>query len=113
MEYEICHTDQDRELNNMETKVFVARLRPERKEEYIEAHNSFSPELRARYRAAGIHQIRLFLLGEQLFMCVEADNYELARAALDEDPIDQLWQEQVGPMKSPDFQPLTDIFWLD
>jgi len=97
----------------METKVFVARLRPERKEEYIEAHNSFSPELRARYRAAGIHQIRLFLLGEQLFMCVESDNYELARAALDEDPLDQLWQERVGPMKSPDFQPLTEIFRLD
>ena len=41
----------------METKVFVARLRPERKEEYIEAHNSFSPELRAKYRAAGLKSI--------------------------------------------------------
>lgn len=97
----------------METKVFAARLKSESKEDYIEAHNSFSPELRARYRAAGIHQIRLFLLGEQLFMCVEADNYELARAALAEDPLDQLWQERVGPMKSPDFQPLTEIFRLD
>jgi L-rhamnose mutarotase len=97
----------------METKFFVARLRPERKEEYIEAHNSFSPELQARYRAAGIHQIRLFLLGEQLFMCVEAENYELARAALDEDPLDQMWQERVGPMKSPDFQQLAEIFRLD
>ena len=97
----------------METKVFVARLRPERKEEYIEAHNSFSSELRARYRAAGIHQIRLFLLGEQLFMLIEAENYELARAALDEDPLDRMWQERVGPMKSPDFQPLTEIFRLD
>lgn len=97
----------------METRVFVARLRPERKEEYIEAHNSFSPELKARYRAAGIHQIRLFLLGEQLFMYVEAENYELARAALDEDPIDQRWQERVGPMKAPDFQPLVEIFRLD
>src|SRR5215475_13296227 len=94
----------------METRVFVARLRPERKEEYIEAHNSFSPELRARYRAAGIHQIRLFLLGEQLFMYVDADNYELARAALDEDPLERMWQERVGLMKSPDFQPLVELF---
>jgi L-rhamnose mutarotase len=97
----------------MEIKAFLARLRPERREDYIEAHNNFSSELRARYRAAGIHQIRLFLLGEQLFMYVEADNYELARAALTEDPLDQLWQESVGPMKSPDFQPLTEIFRLD
>ena len=66
----------------METKVFVARLRPELKEDYIEAHNGFSSELRARYRAAGIPQIRLFLLGDQLFMYVEAENYELARATL-------------------------------
>jgi len=97
----------------MEIKAFVARLRPGRKEDYIEAHNSFSSELRARYRAAGIHQIRLFLLGEQLFMYVEADNYELACAALAKDPLDQLWQQRVGPMKSPDFQPLTEIFRLD
>jgi L-rhamnose mutarotase len=97
----------------METKAFVARLKPERKEDYIEAHNSFSPELRARYRAAGIRQIRLFLSGDQLFMYVEAKDYERALAALAEDPLDQMWQGRVGPMKSPDFQPLTEIFRLD
>jgi L-rhamnose mutarotase len=97
----------------MEIKAFVARLRPEHREDYIEAHNSFSSELRARYRAAGIHQIRLFLLGEQLFMYIEADNYESARAILAEDPLDRLWQEHVGSMKFPDFQPLTEIFRLD
>jgi L-rhamnose mutarotase len=97
----------------MEIKAFVARLKPERKEDYIEAHNSFSTELRARYRAAGIHQIRLFLSGEQLFMYVEAEDHERASAALAEDPLDQLWQGRVGPMKSPDFQPLTEIFRLD
>src|SRR5262245_66587929 len=113
MRFGACHTDQDRERNNMETKVFVARLRPERKEEYIEAHNSFSSELRARYRAAGIHQIRLFLLGEQLFMYVEADSYELTRAALDGDSLDRMWQERVVPMKSPDFPPLVEISGLD
>jgi len=46
-------------------------------------------------------------------MYVEADNYELARAALDEDSLDRRWQERVGPMKSPDFQPLVEIFRLD
>jgi L-rhamnose mutarotase len=97
----------------METKAFVAKLRVESKEDYIEAHNSFSSELRARYRDAGIRQIRLFLMDEQLFMYVEADDYEKAHAALAEDPLDRLWQEQVGPMKCPDFQPLTEIFRLD
>jgi L-rhamnose mutarotase len=97
----------------METKAFVAKLRAGRKEEYIRAHNGFSPELKARYRDAGIRQIRLFLTGDQLFMYVEAEDYEKAHAALAEDPLDQLWQEQVAPMKNPDFQPLTEIFRLD
>src|SRR5215831_8227531 len=97
----------------METKAFMAKLRTERKEDYIAAHNSFSSELRARYRDAGIRQIRLFLMDEQLFMYIEADDYEKAHAALSEDPLDQLWQKQVGPMKSPDFEPLTEIFRLD
>ena len=97
----------------MKTKAFVARLRPERIADYIAAHDNFSPELRAKYRAAGIHQIRLFLSGEQLFMYVEADDYEKAQAALAEDPLDRRWQQEVGPMKDLDFQPLTEIFRLD
>ncbi len=97
----------------MKIKAFVARLRPDRIADYIEAHNNFAPELRAKYRAAGIHQIRLFLSGEQLFMYVEADDYEKAKAALAEDPLDRRWQQEVGPMKEFDFQPLTEIFRLD
>lgn len=96
----------------MENKAFLARLRPERKRDYIKAHNNFSAELRAKYHAAGIRQIMLFLLGEQLFMYVEADNYERARAALAAEPLDQQWQQQVGPMKDPDFEALTEIFRL-
>lgn len=96
----------------METKAFVARLKPERREEYIKAHNSFSSELRASYRAAGIYQIRLFILGEQLFMYVEAENYESACAALAENPLDRRWQEFVGPMKALEFHPLSEIFRL-
>ena len=96
----------------METKAFLARIRPEHKRDYIRAHNNFSAELRAKYQAVGIHQIKLFLLGELLFMYVEAEDYEKARAALAEEPLDQQWQEQVGPMKDPDFEALTEVFKL-
>lgn len=96
----------------METRAFLARLKPERQRDYIKAHHNFSAELRAKYHAAGIHQLKLFLLGEQLFMYVEADDYERARAALAEEPLDQQWQQQVGPMKDPDFEALMEIFKL-
>jgi L-rhamnose mutarotase len=96
----------------METKAFLARLRPEHKRDYIRAHNNFSAELRAKYQAAGIRQIKLFLLGELLFMYVEADDYDMAHAALAEEPLDQHWQQQVRPMKDADFEALTEIFKL-
>ena len=96
----------------MEQLALVARLRPECRDQYIEAHDNFAPALKAKYQGAGINQIILFLQGEQLFMYVEADDYGQARALLASDPLDQLWQLQVGPMKDPDFQPLTEIFRL-
>ena len=96
----------------MEQIAFVARLRPECKDDYIEAHQNFSSQLREKYLAAGVHQILLFLRGEQLFMYVEADDYQKACASLASDELDQVWQKQVGPMKDPDFQPLTEIFRL-
>ena len=96
----------------MEQIAFVARLRSECKDAYIEAHRNFSPELKEKYLAAGVRQILLFLRGEQLFMYVEADDFEKAQAFLASDQLDQLWQQQVGPMKEPDFQPLTEVFRL-
>lgn len=96
----------------MEQIAFVARLRPECKDDYIDAHQKFSAELKEKYLAAGVHQILLFLQGDQLFMYVEADDYEKARASLASDKLDQVWQKQVGPMKDPDFEQLSEIFRL-
>lgn len=96
----------------MDKIAFVARIKPGNRDDYIKAHRNFSVELKERYLNAGIYQIRLFLQDDQIFMYVEADDYEAARAALAEDPLDQDWQDQVGPMKDPDFQSLMEIFRL-
>jgi|SRR5215813_15647152 len=96
----------------MKQTCFTARLKAECRAEYIEAHNNFSAELREKYLAAGVRQIKLYLRGEQLVMIVEADDFEKARELLAADPLDQLWQQQVGPMKDPDFEPLEEIFRL-
>lgn len=96
----------------MDTIAFVARIKPGKRDHYIKAHRNFSPELKERYLSAGIHQIRLFLQDDQIFMYVEANDYEAARKALAEDPLDQDWQERVSPMKDPDFHRMTEIFRL-
>ncbi len=97
----------------MERLGFVARLKPEFREQYIEAHNNISPELVSRYHQAGVHRILLFLLGEALFMYMEVDNWEAAQAVLTKDPLDIEWQKRVGPMKDPDFREMEEIFRMD
>ncbi len=96
----------------MQQSIFIARLKPEFKSVYIEAHNNFAAALREKYLAAGIQQIRLFLRDDQLVMIVDADDFEKARTMLAEDQLDQAWQLKVGPMKNPDFQAMEEIFRL-
>lgn len=97
----------------MQRHGFVARLRPECREPYIDAHNNISPELVARYRQLGIRNLSLFLLGDVLFMCLEAENWAAAQAALAKDPLDLAWQKLVRPMKDPDFAEMAPIFHMD
>ncbi len=42
----------------MQRKVYRTRLRPERRQEYIEAHRTVSSDLMRRYREAGISVLR-------------------------------------------------------
>ncbi|HEV8132536.1 MAG TPA: L-rhamnose mutarotase [Acidobacteriota bacterium] len=97
----------------MERHGFVARLKPEFREQYIEAHNNISPELVSRYRRAGVHRILLFLFDEALFMYMEVENWKAAQAALGQDPLDIEWQKLVSPMKDPDFREMHEIFRME
>jgi L-rhamnose mutarotase len=94
----------------MERKAFLTRLNPGYREQYIEAHKNFSPELKSRYLRAGVRSISIFLLDDQLFMYVEADSFEKLQATLVNDPVDLAWQQYVGPMKAPETHELLEIF---
>ena len=96
----------------MERKAFVTRLKPEYRDQYIEAHNKFSSELRARYVLAGVRNISIFLLEDQLFMYLEAESFEEVQEALVNDPVDIAWQQHVGPMKGPETYEAVEIFHL-
>jgi L-rhamnose mutarotase len=96
----------------MERKVFLTRLKPEFREQYIDAHDNFSPELRQRYFEAGVRQISLFLFKDELFMYVEAESFERLGAALADDPLDNAWQQHVGPMKDSESHEFVEIFHL-
>ncbi|HEY3132355.1 MAG TPA: L-rhamnose mutarotase [Acidobacteriota bacterium] len=97
----------------MQNYGFMAGLKPEFRDAYIDAHNNISPELVSRYHRAGVHRILLFLLDGSLFMYMEVDNLDAAQAALAEDPLDIEWQKRVGRMKDPDFRKMEEIFRME
>lgn len=97
----------------MERKAFLTRLKPEFREQYIDAHNNFSAELRRRYLQAGVRNISIFLFEDQLFMYVEAESFERVSAALTADSLDNAWQQRVGPMKDSENCEFLEIFHLE
>ncbi|HEX2269112.1 MAG TPA: L-rhamnose mutarotase [Pyrinomonadaceae bacterium] len=96
----------------MERKAFRTRLKPEFREQYIDAHRNFSAELHSRYLEAGVRNISIFLFGNELFMYVEAESFEKVQTMLADDALDKAWQQHVGPMKDSGSTELLEIFHL-
>lgn len=75
---------------------FKLRLRPGAVEEYEEAHKHVWPELLAKLKAVGISEYSIFRRGLELFLVMRVDNFERAWDALDKDPVNQRWQENMS-----------------
>jgi L-rhamnose mutarotase len=89
-------------------------LRPERRDEYIDAHRNFSSELLKLYKKAGLKVCAVYLLDEDLVLVVESDNHERVCEVLLNHPLDQEWQSYVRPMKAEgDWQEMQEIFAAD
>ena len=98
----------------MHPKVYRTRLRPERRDEYIRAHQDVASDLLHRYRDAGMKLCAVYILGDDLVMIIDAEDHERMQKVLAEDPVDQTWQAYVGPMKEEgDWQEMRELFWCD
>ena len=98
----------------MQRKVYRTKLRPERRDEYIQAHRKVSSELMLRYKQAGMLSCTVYLLGDDLVMVIEAEDHEKTNAILARDPVDVEWQAYVRPMKAEgDWQEMEEMFFVD
>jgi L-rhamnose mutarotase len=98
----------------MQRKVYRTTLKPERRQDYIEAHKHVSSDLMRRYRNAGMDTCAVYLLGDELVMVISAEDIAKTSAILAEDPVDQDWQSYVGPMKADgNWQEMTEMFYTD
>jgi L-rhamnose mutarotase len=97
---------------------FVLRVRPDRVDEYVEAHGNVWPEMLGALRGAGIRNYSIFRDGNQVFGYFEADDLQAATEYLARQPVCTRWQDAMAELleeRVPDGGPpaLVEIFRLD
>ena len=105
----------------MQRMAFRLRLRAEAIEAYDEAHAHVWPELLTKLKEVGISDYSVFRRGQDLFLCMQVADFEAAWTALDNDPVNQRWQHEMGRFFEPvpDLQPeerfamMKEVFYLE
>jgi L-rhamnose mutarotase len=97
---------------------FVLRVRPDKIDEYVEAHRSVWPEMLAALRDAGIRNYTIFRSDNEMFGYFESDDLEGAAAFLAAHEVNARWQDTMAALledRVPDAGPptLEEIFRLD
>ena len=101
-----------------ERSAFVLRVRPDRVEEYVEAHREVWPEMLEALRAAGIRNYTIFRSGNEMFGYFEAGDLAAAAAYLEGQEVSTRWQDAMAELledRVPDAgpPPLEEVFRLD
>jgi L-rhamnose mutarotase len=96
---------------------FVLRVRPEKVDEYVEAHAHVWPELVQALHDAGIRNYTIFRDGNQVFGYFESDDLARTTAYLEAQQVSARWQDAMAALleeRVPDGgpPPLEEIFRL-
>jgi L-rhamnose mutarotase len=106
----------------MQRVCFLARVRPDRLEEYRAAHREVWPEMTAALSQAGWANYTLFLAGDGLLVgYLETDDFDAARRRMEQAGVNARWQAEMAPFfagpgdRRPDegFHRIPEIFHLD
>ena len=99
-------------------RAFVLRVRPDRIDEYVEAHREVWPEMLDALQGAGIRNYSIFRAGTEVFGYFEAEDLAAAARYLDDQDVSRRWQDHMERLleeRVPDAgpPPLEEIFRLD
>ena len=104
----------------MERVCFLARVRPERIDEYRARHEAVWPGMLAALRAAGWGNYSIFLADDGLLVgYLETDDYQAALARMAGTDVNKRWQAEMAEFFVADGPPdqsfarLAEIFHLD
>ena len=97
---------------------FVLHVRPEKIDEYVEAHRNVWPEMLAALHDAGIRNYTIFRNNNEVFGYFESDDLDAAAAFMEAQEVNARWQDAMAELldeRVPDTGPaaLEPIFRLD
>ena len=97
---------------------FVLRVRPDRIDEYVEAHRNVWPEMLDALRGSGIRNYTIFRAGNEMFGYFEADDLAATELYLSQQQVCTRWQDAMAELleeRVPDAGPprLEEVFRLD
>jgi L-rhamnose mutarotase len=77
---------------------FVLRVKPDRIDEYVQAHRNVWPELLDALRDAGIRNYTIFRYGNEMFGYFEADDLQSAGAYMAAQEVNARWQDAMAEL---------------
>lgn len=81
----------------------VARLRPEKRQEYLDLHSAVWPGVESTITECGIRNFTIYVLGDVIFGYYEyvGDDFDADQATMAADPVTQQWWARTAPCQLP------------
>lgn len=81
----------------------IARLRPEKRQEYLDLHADVWPEVEAMITSTGIRNFTIFVTGDVIVGYFEyvGQDYAADQAIMAADPATQRWWDRTAPCQLP------------
>jgi L-rhamnose mutarotase len=100
---------------------FRLRIRPDAIAEYEDSHRKVWPELLAKLKEVGISDYSIFRRDQDLFLVMRVNDFDKAWRALDQDPTNLRWQEEMAKLFEPvpNLQPgerfamMKEVFYME
>ena len=80
---------------------FRLKIKQDAIEDYEREHTRVWPELLAKLKEVGISDYSIFRRDQDLFLCMQVDDFDRAWDELDRDPVNQRWQREMSRFFEP------------
>ena len=77
---------------------FVLRVKPDKIDEYVDAHRHVWPEMLRALREAGIRNYTIFRADNEMFGYFESDDLEAAAGFMAEQDVSARWQDAMAKL---------------